>query len=99
MTKLREIYRRTKPYYLIVHPATGQAAVYDRGYKKMFDDASSQLISFAMEHHTQVREDFNLTLPDQQPIWMKPGMETECIGYHLYSDTSSTRSIGEIPEG
>ncbi len=99
MTKLREIYRRIKPYYLVVHLATGQAAVYDRKYQKMFDDASSQLINFAMNHHTQVQKGFGLTLPEQQPTWMKPGMEAECIGYHVYSDASSTRYIGEIPEG
>lgn len=98
MTKLREIYCRIKPYFLVVHTPTGNAVIFDRKYKKMAEYASVRLIEFAKRNHTLITHGIKPLLPEQQPKWMQPGMEVECIGYHLYKDSTSTRDIGNIPE-
>lgn len=99
MTKLRQIYHQIKPYYIIVHPPSGNAAVYNRKYEKMSEWASSRLIDYAINHHTQVTNGLKpMDDPHQRPSWMTPGMEADCVGYHTYNDKTSTERIGNIPE-
>ncbi|MCL4296181.1 MAG: hypothetical protein KJ077_10655 [Anaerolineae bacterium] len=87
-----------KPYFLILHPQTGKTAVYNRKYEKMFEAASAELIGYAVKHNTQVAPGFGLTKPEQQPSWISEEIKEQCIGYHLYSDTSTTPQIKKIPE-
>jgi hypothetical protein len=88
-----------KPYLLVIHPKTGNTAVYDRKYQLMFEGASQRLIRHAESHHTQVGQGFKLSYPEQQPSWMSSEKQEECILYHLYKDSSNIVTIRSIPEG
>lgn len=98
MPNLRQIYHRIKPYLIIVHPPSGNAAVYNRDYEKLSEWASERLIAYASQNNTQVEHGFKLTKPEQQPSWLTDSVKAECVSYHVYNDGSSTKQIGDIPE-
>lgn len=87
-----------KPYYLVLHPESGKTAVYNRKYEKLFEDASNELTGYAVKHNTQIAPGLGLTQPEQQPSWIKDEMKEECVGYHLYSDTTPISQIKRIPD-
>jgi hypothetical protein len=101
MSKIKEYrnLKRIKPYLLVIHPRSGNSAAYDRKYQLMFEGASQHLIDRAKAHHTQIKQGFNLTEPEQQPSWMTPDKQEECICYHLYNDASDIDELRNIPEG
>jgi len=96
--KTLETLKKIKPYFLVVHMGSGQSAVYNRKYEKMFEGASSHLISYATQHSTQVSVGFRLTLPEQQPSWMFPEMRELCTCYYLYKDGITVAELRKIPE-
>lgn len=85
------------PYYLVVHSGSGYSAVYNRGYELLFEDASDQLLAYAVRFNTQVQLEFGLTLQKQRPSWMRPGMEARCVGYHLYNGEMGLSEVRSIP--
>lgn len=98
MSKKSNIYRRITPYFIVVHSPSGKSAVYNRNYEKLFEGASDRLIAYARTHNTQITSGFRLTLPEQQPTWMRPELEDECVGYHTYNDGSTMKEINSVPE-
>ena len=94
MSKLKQI----KPYFLVIHRESGKSAVYNRKYELMFESASAQLIDFAERYHAQTEPGFKLTYPAQQPSWMRPDIEGECVNYHLYNDGATVEALRAIPE-
>mgnify|MGYP003381404293 FL=1 len=64
----------------------------------MFEGASAQLIDFAKRYHTQTELGFKLTHTAQQPSWMRPDIEGECVNYHLYNDGATVEALRAIPE-
>lgn len=93
-----ETLKEIKPYFVVVHMSSGQSAVYNRKYKKMFEGASNRLISYAAQYATQISIGFSLTLPEQQPSWMVPKMREGCTCYHLYKDGATVSELRRIPE-
>lgn len=96
--KTLETLKEIKPYFVVVHMSSGRSAVYNRKYEKMFEGASSRLISYAVQYGTQVSVGFRLTLPEQQPSWMLPEMREGCTCYHLYKDGAAVSELRRIPE-
>lgn len=96
--KTLETLKKIKPYFVVVHMGSGQSAVYNRKYEKMFEGASSRLLNYATQYSTQVSVGFRLTLPEQQPSWMLPEMRELCTCYHLYKDGVAASELRRIPE-
>jgi hypothetical protein len=86
------------PYCLVMSKMGKYQAVYNRKYELIAENASAQLVAFALEHHTQRQQGFTFTEELQQPYWMTESLAPECWVYHLYSDLTSIADRERIPD-
>lgn len=98
--KTKMLPRLAKPYMLVI--CGGHSAIYNRKYKLVGEYVPKELIRHAEEHHTQIEFGFKLSLPEQQPSWLrdKPfrtSYPSECICIHLFKDSSTDQWVRAIP--
>jgi len=92
--------KKSIPYLVVVHPASGKTAVYNRDYQLMFENASKVLVDFAQRQHPRLRQNgFMLSYPDQQPSWMSDGIKQECMSCFCYDDGTKIAELRKIPLG
>ena len=76
--------RMKKPYVVLVDPASGRGAPYNGQHKLMAQDASTELLLFALEKHVKA-EDWDDALDAhfkrQRAGWMPEG---SLAGWRLY---------------
>ena len=78
--------RDIKPYCVVFHDPTGQAACYDRHYRLISETASSELVTLARAHGVTVQHGFGLSGPEQRPAWLTPDMDADCVTVFLFKD-------------
>lgn len=90
---------RQKTLRVVIHPESGNSAVFNRDYELVAEEASIRLIGTGVKRHTTVTRGFTFTLPHQQLSWMKEEMKAECFSFHLFRDTTLTEEIEDLPDG
>lgn len=89
---------RKKPYFVVFHEETGNAACYDRDYQLISSEVSDELLELARKYHLFSRQGYDLGEKSQPPLWLKEDMKKACIFWYLHQDSTPETEIMKLPD-
>ena len=93
--------RMRKPYRLLFDPVSGRGVAYDHGHRVIADQASAELIAFALDRHVLKQpwdDDKDRFMPMPRPAWVPAG---SLRGWHLYwlrDERSTAQHLRDTPD-
>lgn len=88
-----------KPFQVLCDPASGRGVAYDAGHRLMGDEASAELVAFALDRHVRmapwaVWADY----PLERPLWVATGPLQGWVLYWLRDGQSSAQHLRDTPD-
>lgn len=90
-----------KPYLVLVESGSGRAAAYDAADQLLTEDASGELVRFALQHHvhSETVDDLHAWTPERRlPSWVTERALRQCRLYWLRDGWSKFRDLLETPD-
>lgn len=93
--------RVNKPYVVLLESASGRAAAYDAQHRLVTENASAELVNFALRRHVHSEpwDDVNyVALNHRPPSWAGEAAMGRCTLYWLRDGWSKVRDLLETPD-
>lgn len=93
--------RLNKPYLVLVEPDSGRAAAYDAAEQLLTEQASGELVRFALQRHvhSETLDDMHpWTAERRLPSWATERALRNCRLYWLRDGWSKFRDLLETPD-